>query len=215
MNILQEILKSQGGGVVEQLAQQFGIDATDAGKALSNLVPAVAGGIKKTAQSRSGIESLIEKLNANKNVAQSIDMPAALGANDVTETGNQILGDIFGSKEVSRTVAGQTAQSTGVDLGILKKMLPIVAGLVVSSLNKKGQASGSGLGDLLGGLAGATPQPQPRSKSGLGGLLGGLFGGGAAAKASPPASSGLESLLDFDGDGDVADDVLNLVKKLF
>ena len=52
MNLLQEILSAQDGGVVGQLAQQFGIDAGDASKALSNLIPAIAGGIKKTAKTR-------------------------------------------------------------------------------------------------------------------------------------------------------------------
>jgi hypothetical protein len=211
MNLLQEILSAQDGGVVGQLAQQFGIDAGDASKALSNLIPAIAGGIKKTAQSPTGLESLLSKLNSNENIAQSIDQPSILGGADLSQTGNEILGDIFGSKDVSRTVAGQTAQSTGIDLGILKKMLPIVAGLVMSSLNKKGQASGGGLGDLLGGLAGAS-QAQPQKRGGLGGLLGSLLGGNRA-QASP--TSGLESLLDFDGDGDIADDVLDLAKKLF
>jgi hypothetical protein len=213
MNILQEILSAQDGGVVGQLAQQFGIDANDASKALSNLIPAIAGGIKKTAQSPTGLESLISKLDSNKNVAQSIDLPSSLGGAGVSQTGNEILGDIFGSKDVSRTVAGQTAQSTGIDLGILKKMLPIVAGLVMSSLNKKGQTSGGGLGDLLGGLAGAS-QAQPQKRGGLGGLLGSLFGGNKAQTQASPAS-GLESLLDFDGDGNIADDVLDLAKKLF
>ncbi|MFT5572476.1 MAG: hypothetical protein ACI9FR_001399 [Cryomorphaceae bacterium] len=213
MNILQEILTAQDGGVVGQLAQQFGINAGDASKALANLIPAIAGGIKKNAQSPSSLESLISKLDSNKNVSQSIDQPSILGRADISQTGNEILGDIFGSKDVSRTVAGQTAQSTGIDPGILKKMLPIVASLVMSSLNKKGQASGGGLGDLLGGLAGAS-QAQPQKRGGLGGLLGSLFGGNRAQAQTSP-SGGLESLLDFDGDGNIADDVLDLAKKLF
>lgn len=213
MNILQEILSAQGGDVVGQLAKQFGLDSKDASKALSNLIPAIAGGIKKTSQSRSGREALVSKLDRNNNVAQSINLPSALGSSDITNTGNEILGDIFGSKEVSRTVAGQTAQSTGLDLGILKKMLPIVAGLVMSSLNNKSQASGGGLGDLLGGLAGAQAQ-QPQRSGGLGGLLAGLLGRGKAA-APQQSAGGIGSFLDFDGDGDIADDVLNLAKKLF
>ena len=209
MNILQEILKADGGNVVGQLAQQFGLDANDASKALSNLIPAIAGGIKKTSQSKSGLDSLISKLESNQNVANAIERPAAIGSPDVTQTGNEILGDIFGSKEVSRTVAGQTANSTGIDLGILKKMLPVVAGLVMSSLNKKGQSSAGGLGELLGNVS----KPAAKKSGGLGALLGGLFGGRGRTQAKE--TSGLGSLLDFDGDGDIADDVLNLAKKLF
>ena len=224
MNIIEEILKANGGQVVGQLAQQFGLNQADAGKALSNLIPAIAGGIKKTAQSKTGLESLITKVNQNQDFGDAINRPDVLGKTESTQQGNEILGDIFGSKDVSRTVANQTAQSTGIDLGVLKKMLPLVAGLVMSSLNKRGQAaspsgsgSGGGLGELLGGLASqsAGQQAQP-SKGGIGALLGRLLGGGRARQQTQKAqSSGLESLLDFDGDGSVADDVLNLAKKLF
>jgi len=176
MNILQEILKSGNGKIVGQIASQFGLDESDAAKALANLIPAVAGGIKKTANSTSGLEALVSKIEANRDVQQSFDSPEILTEAAATQSGNEILGDIFGSKEVSRTVAGQTAKSTGLDLGILKKMLPLVAGVVMSSLNKRGSQSSGGLGGLLGSLAGAA-QPQPR-RGGLGGLLGSLLGGG-------------------------------------
>ena len=211
MNILEEIVKAQGGQVIGQLAKQFGLNDADAVKALSNLVPAIAGGLKKTAQSSNGLESLISKVESNDVIRRSLDAPDVLGDGTATSAGNEILGDIFGSKDVSRTVAGQTAKSTGVDLGVLKKMLPLVAGLVMSSLNKRGQSSGGGLGDLLGGLAGAAPQPKPRG--GLADLLGSLLGGGRKRQA--PQTSGIESMLDFDGDGNIADDVMDLAKKLF
>ncbi|NND00973.1 MAG: DUF937 domain-containing protein [Gammaproteobacteria bacterium] len=210
MNILQELLKSQNGQVVGQLASQFGLDTKDASKALSNLIPAIAGGIRKTAKSPSGLESLIAKVEANQELRRAVDRPKVLAQPQATEAGNQILGDIFGSKEVSRTVAAQTAKSTGLDLGVLKKMLPLIAGLVMSSLDKQGKSTGGGLGDLLGGQTGQ--RVETKKQSGLGGLLGGLFG---KKSRQSQASGGLESMLDFDGDGDIADDVLDLARKLF
>lgn len=210
MNILQDLLGSQGGNVVGQLASQFGISPEQAQKALSNLVPAVAGGIKKTASSQNGLEALLSKVKNNQDLRRSADNPSVLGQPQTTQTGNEILGDIFGSKDVSRTVAGNTSKATGLDLGMLKKMLPLVAGLVMSQLNNRSKSSGGGLGDLLGGLAGAS---QPQRRGGLGGLLGGLLGGGRRAQANQ--TNGLESLLDFDGDGSIADEVLEMAKKMF
>lgn len=212
MNILQELLKTQGGDVVGQLSRQFGISPEDAQKALSNLVPVVAGGVKKTASSANGLESLLSKVKNNQDLRRAADVPSVLEQEQTRQAGNDILGDIFGSKEVSRTVAGHTAKSTGIDVSVLKKMLPLVAGLVMSSLNNKSQASSGGLGELLGGLANSK-QTQTTSRGGLGGLLGGLFGGGRRAQAKQ--SGGLESLLDFDGDGNISDDILDLAKKMF
>lgn len=215
MNILQEILRAQGGDVVKQLGQQVGLNQAQVEKALTSLIPALAGGIKKSAQSQSSIEALLRKLQENQDIGVAIERPDVLAKQESTRTGNEILGELFGSKDVSRTVAAHTAEKTGVDLTALKKMLPLIAGLVMSSLNQKSQASSGGLGDLLGSLAGGS-SPAP-SRGGLGGLLGTLLGGRAQLddRAQPTQSKqGLESLLDFDGDGSVSDDMLDLVKKL-
>ena len=67
-----------------------------------------------------------------------------------TEPGNEILGQIFGSKDVSRTVAGQAAQSTGIDAALLKKMLPLLAMAVTGYLaSQKAGGGASDTGQLL------------------------------------------------------------------
>ena len=43
------------------------------------------------------------------------------------DKGNQILGQIFGSKDGSRAVAAEAAAQSGVEPSLLKKMLPILA----------------------------------------------------------------------------------------
>jgi hypothetical protein len=75
--------------------------------------------------------------------------------------GNEILGHIFGSKDVSRDVAGQASQQTGIDTSVLKKLLPIVAGAVamhyITHRNSGGAGTETGggiLGSILGGLGG-------------------------------------------------------------
>src|SRR3546814_13005811 len=52
--------------------------------------------------------------------------------------GNDVLGQIFGSKDVSRTVAGQAAAQTGVDSGLLKRMLPMLAMIAAGYLATQG-----------------------------------------------------------------------------
>src|SRR5690606_21560216 len=76
--------------------------------------------------------------------------------------GNAILGEIFGSKDVSREVAGQASQSTGLDPAVLKKMLPVLAMLVAGYLSSQSNRAGGGaegglgsiLGQVLGGMGG-------------------------------------------------------------
>ncbi|MEM9985115.1 MAG: uroporphyrinogen-III synthase [Bacteroidota bacterium] len=80
-----------------------------------------------------------------------------------TQPGNDILGNIFGSKDVSRSVAGSVAEVTGLDEGMLKQMLPILTMAVAGYMAK--QATGA---------ASAAPGT---SESPLGGILGSIVGG--------------------------------------
>jgi hypothetical protein len=76
---------------------------------------------------------------------------------------------IFGSPDVSRAVADQAQSFSGVDSGILKNMLPVLAGILISGLMggrsaaPQGPATGAGgggLGDILGQIFGrAMPSP--------------------------------------------------------
>ena len=121
------------------------------------------------------------------------------------DRGNDVLGQIFGSKDVSRTVAGHAAEQSGVDASVLKKMLPILAMLVTGYLaHQKGVGGGEAEGGTLGGGLG-----------GLGSILGSVLGGGG--QASAPASGGmlgqLGSLLDMDGDGNPLDDIMGMAGK--
>ena len=106
--------------------------------------------------------------------------------------GNDVLGQIFGSKDVSRTVAQNAATRTGLDPSLLKKMLPMLAMLVAGYMAKQGRASA----------------PQPQMGGGLGDVLAGLVGGGQGGGA------GLASMLDLDGDGNPLDDILGMAGKL-
>ena len=53
------------------------------------------------------------------------------------EEGNGILGHLFGSKELSRAVAAQAAQATGIGQQVLQQMLPVIASMVMGGLFKQ------------------------------------------------------------------------------
>ncbi len=71
------------------------------------------------------------------------------------ERGNDVLGQIFGSKDVSRAVAQNAASQTGLEPSLLKKMLPILAMLVAGYMAKQrgGAAARPSGADAAGGLA--------------------------------------------------------------
>jgi hypothetical protein len=80
-----------------------------------------------------------------------------MSAADSVTDGNKILGHLFGSKDVSRNVAAQAAESTGISASLIKKALPLLAGLAMGAMSKtsnKGQSLEASLPGLLGGLGG-------------------------------------------------------------
>ena len=207
---IASILKQSGA--IGSIAQQLGVNEGIAQAGAEALLPAILGGFKKTTQAQpSGLEGLGGLLGqlGGGGLFDSVVAPEPTPV----EKGNDILGQIFGSKDVSRTVAGHASAQTGIDPSLLKKMLPILAMLVAGYLAKQsgGQESG-GLGGLIGGMLGGG-----QSGGGLGGMLGNVLGGalGGGQQAAPASGGlgGLASLLDMDGDGNPLDDIIGMAGK--
>ena len=186
MNIT-DVLAQTGG--LQQMARELGISEADAARGAQALAPSVLGGFKKQAQAQSGglegLGGLLGQLGGTGLLADVLS-PEPTNLN----RGNDVLGQIFGSKDVSRTVAQHASAQSGLDTGILKRMLPMLAMAVAGYM-----ASGSG-------GTGST-----HSAGGLSGMLGGLLGAGAGGSAG---RGGLASMLDMDGDGNPLDDLLRM-----
>jgi hypothetical protein len=210
INILQQ------SGAIGGMAQQLGVDEGTAQTGAAALLPAILGGFKSSAQAQpSGLEGL-GGLLSQFGGGGLLDAVAAPEPAPVDQ-GNSILGQIFGSKDVSRTVAGHAAGQSGLDSSLLQKMLPILAMAVAGYMAKNAMSgqgdAGGGLGGLIGGALGGG-----QASGGLGGMLGnvlgGALGGGQAAAPAAGGLGGLASMLDFDGDGNPLDDIMGMAGKL-
>jgi len=185
--------------------------------------------MKQNTNNPQGLAGLLGALQ-NGSHDQYLDNPAQLGQPQAVNEGNAILGHLFGSKDVSRAVAGRAAEKSGVGADILKKMLPMVAMMAMGSLGKQtrgagmfNSAGGGGLQGMIAQMAMQQLTGGAQAKGGLGGLLGGLLGGGARrqqAQMQQQASSAhqqglgmLGKMLDADGDGSSMDDILGMLMK--
>ena len=184
---ITDILTRVGG--LQSMARELGISETQAATAAEALAPAVLGGFSKQAQATpAGAEGLAGMLGRLGGGAL-LDNVVSAEPTDVNR-GNAVLGQIFGSKDVSRTVAQSASAKTGLDPSLLKKMLPMLAMVVAGYMAKQRNADapqattgGGGLGDILGGM------------------LSGRGGGG------------LGSMLDANRDGNPLDDILRMAGK--
>jgi hypothetical protein len=171
---------SQAGGV-GAIARQLGVDEATVERGTGALLPHVANGIETQGIPSASAEDVSEPqaigsaqpggfggglggiLGGGGGGLMGGTGGGLLGSLVGGGVGNQVLGHIFGSKDVSRNVAADASQQSGVDPSILKKLLPIVAGAVamhyVTHRNQgdtmggdPGQGGGGILGSILGGL---------------------------------------------------------------
>ena len=188
---ITEILNQLGG--LRSVAKELGVDEAQVTAGAAALMPALLGGFKKQAQAQpSGLDGLVGMLG-NLGGGGLLDDVLSPQPTNVGR-GNDVLGQIFGSPEVSRTVARNAAATSGIDPALLKKMLPMLAMLVAGFMAKQSM--------------GQPAAPASGAAGGLGGLLGGLLGQGGAAQGP-----GLAGMLDLNGDGNPLDDILGLASK--
>ncbi len=191
---LTDILAQMGG--LQSIARELGVSESQAADGAEALIPAILGGFKKQAQEPGtgpdGLGALLGQLGGG-DLLENVLGPQPT---DVSR-GNDVLGQIFGSKDVSRTVAQSAAAQSGLDPSLLRKMLPMLAMLVAGYMARQGGA--------------AAQTGAPGAGGGLGGLLGGLLGGGSGGAGG--AGGALASILDQNGDGNALDDILRLAGK--
>ena len=168
MAAIDEILQNLP---IDQMAQQVGAEPQEVQAAAQAALPALLGGLQANAQG-GGASSIVEALGQH---TDDVD-PAQVDPAD----GQEIASHIFGSNEeqVYSALGG-----TGASSGLIKKLIPILAPIVLSYIANKVLKGG--------GLGGGTPTQQtqaPADDSAQGGpgsldsmlqdVLGGALGGG-------------------------------------
>ncbi len=169
---------------VAQIASGLGIDESAATKAIGMALPAIMGGMASNAARPEGAQALSSALDEHS--PSIFEQLGPLLAGD--GPGGAILGHVLGQKQgnVQQNLAGQS----GLDLGTIAKLLPILAPIVMGFLSKQKKEQGldaGGVGKIL---------QQER----------------ATAESSNPGLGGLGAILDADGDGSIIDDVMGMAQ---
>ena len=180
MNNLYDILaEAEDGEAMAMLGREFGLTPQQTQAAVMALLPAISTGLKQATATPEGLAELFGVMGQQRDLSAMFGAPDVAFAPQGRAAGNDVLSVIFGSPDVSRAVVDQAQQFSGVTGSILKKMLPVIAGIIISGLMggrgqgaPKGSAtapsSGNVLGDILGqifgrGLPGGAPPQQAPS----------------------------------------------------
>jgi hypothetical protein len=182
MNI-DEMLRQTGA--VSAISRELGIDAATAQAGAVALLPSILSGIQNpvTAPDTEASGTAFPGIGGLGALLGTIGGLGGGGlldnatSSEPTEVGkgNEILGQIFGSKDGSRAVAASASAQSGVEPSLLKKMLPILA-MVAAGYVMKNAGQGGGLGGILGGQASNAGDGRQEAPAGSGDILGQIIG---------------------------------------
>ncbi|MDH4414026.1 MAG: DUF937 domain-containing protein [Rhizobium sp.] len=169
------MLQAQNGMAMDAMAKQYGLAQEQAAKAVAALMPAFASGFKRNTTNPYDFSVLVQAMTSGNYAKYFEDMSSAFTPQGIAD-GNQILQQLFGSKEVSRAIAAQAAQLSGIGQDILKQMMPVMADTLMGGLFKQtaGQFPGANAftATPMGAMmqqwlesTGLQPKPQPQAAS--------------------------------------------------
>ena len=190
---------------MDQLARQLGTDEATAAQAASMALSALLGGMQANAADPQGAASLQNAIGQHDDdlFGERVDLDRV-----DTRDGEKISSHIFGSNEDQVVSAlGGSGGAMGGDL--IKKLLPMLAPIVLSYLAKQMQGGG-GVGGAGRSVDSGPSLPTQTSGGGattapgsLQDLLGQVLGGGAGGAAAGGAAAGRGGQDPLGGLGDI------------
>ena len=185
--LIQMLADQIDDSTLTQMSRMLGTDSAKTEQAISTALPMLLGALGRNAASPDGAQSLARALERDHDGSILGDVLGALAKPDTLQTGQAILGHVFGPKQ--NNVATGVGKVAGMDAGSTAQLLAMLAPLVMGALGKAKQENHLG----ASGIAQLLQQDREETESDLGGLA---------------------QLLDMDGDGDIKDDIFVLGKSL-
>lgn len=189
MESLMDLLtKQMGGGALNEMSQRLGADEATTRTAMATALPTLLAALARNAQRKDGAAALHRAVAKDHDGSVLDNVSAFFGTSDLGD-GNAILGHVLGNRRAA--VEGGVSKTSGLDPQRAGQLMAMLAPLVMGALGRMQRQKNLDAGGLSTVLAGERQQLE-RQAPGLGGLA---------------------SLLDADGDGQVADDILGKVGK--
>jgi hypothetical protein len=179
-NLYEILADAQNGEAMSELGRQFGLSPQQTQAAVAALLPAISMGLKRATATPEGLGNLLAVMGAQPGFDAMYDDPQVAFSREGRAAGNTALARMFGSAEASRAIADQAQQLSGISSSILKKLLPVLAGIIISSLMKSGSGKAA--------PSAPAPQPAPDLGGGLGDILRQIFRQGSPESAPTPSA---------------------------
>jgi hypothetical protein len=170
----------------QEIANKLGVDEGEVNSAIKTLVPVLVGGIQQNVQADHIDSSALESAVAQQGASGLLDGGVSVDQVDEAE-GQKQIAKIFGGNDTSQVASALAGGGAG-NSDLLKKLLPILAPIVLAYIGKQLTKSsapaepqaqstgGGGLGDVLGSILGRS-SGSGGGNNPLGSILGSVLGG--------------------------------------
>lgn len=189
-DLMTMLSQAISGGTLQSISRTIGASSGDTAKAIAAAIPILVGALDRNTDHPAGADALSRALQRDHD-GSILDGLGAFLEKGQFDDGVDILGHVLGGKR--RSVESGLSRASGLDMGSVAKLLPILAPIVlgaVGRMQRQQRLDSTGLSDVLAA---------ERRR---------------AMQAHPHAASALESLLDTNHDGQVVDDVVKIGSSL-
>jgi hypothetical protein len=198
MDLMDMFKQQMTGAVVNQMAEKIGLGGNEQGttSAAQNVFTTLMGAVTKNASTPQGAESLNKALDKNHtgsgvmdNLMSFLGSGATENVSAKAEDGNGILKHMLGNKQEG--VLQGLSQMNNMSPEATKTLMSTVAPMVMSMLGNAKQQQGFDASSIT------------------------QFLGNQQPKTGNNQLSGIMSMLDSDGDGNIVDDIGGMLGGLF
>jgi hypothetical protein len=179
-NLYEILAEAQNGEAMAEIGRAYGLTREQTDAAVAALLPAISMGLKRATETPEGLGNLFALMAQQPYLYASYDDPRAAFSPQAMAAGNAVLSQMFGTPDASRAIAAQAQNLSGITSAILKKLLPVIVGMIISGLMRSGS----------GRAAPQAPQPAPAPDQGGGliDILRQIFQQGGPEAANQPRS---------------------------
>jgi hypothetical protein len=184
---MQTLLSQLGTGAVGQISDQLGMDQRQTQQVIGMALPMILGALNRNTSSARGAKALTGALKRDHDGSILDNLPQALMAPETIDDGTKILGHVLGDR--SSNVVNSVSRATKTDSDQVLKTFALLAPVVL-------------------GAIGQVQRQKKLNARGVSTLL------SQERQTVENTTSGLSQLLDFDGDGDVSEEIVTLGSNL-
>jgi hypothetical protein len=148
-SLYETLSDAQQGEAIAELGREFGLTPEQTQAAVESLLPAISLGLKQSTATPEGLGELFAIMGRQTDLHGMYDERRAAFSREGRAAGNEVLAKMFGSPDASRAIADQAQQFSGVSSAILKKLLPILAGILILMRSQPVSRRPTPLGSLI------------------------------------------------------------------